>query len=264
MVLARAFDRSSALVAVTDAVDGRLVDVNDRFIRVLGFDREDILGRTPEEIGLWDDPADRAKVRAQALQGKTVEQVPIRFRTKAGALHEGLLSVDVIRFEDADYLFSYVQDITGHREQQARLEEVEARYRTLVDNSRDGITVSQAGRWIFVNRAFASMVGMDSSEIEGQLISDVIHPDFRAAMDDLTRRRVQGEREAFDYQTELLHSDGVTCVPVAIRSNTLELDGRLASMASVRDITLDRARERALQEATRPSRRSSATARPTS
>jgi diguanylate cyclase (GGDEF)-like protein/PAS domain S-box-containing protein len=249
MQLARAFDRSSALVAVTDAVEGRLVDVNQRFLTALGYARDDIIGRTPDEIGLWDDPGDRARVRAQALLGRTVEQLPIRFRTKVGDVHEGLLSVDLIRLDDADYLFSYVQDITGHLEQQTRLAEVEARYRTLVDNSRDGITVSQAGRWVFVNRAFASMVGRDASEIEGQLIADVVHPAFRDAMDDLTRRRAQGEREAFDYETELLYSDGVTRVPVAIRSNTLELDGRIASMASVRDISRDRVRERALREA---------------
>jgi len=249
MHLARAFDRSTALVAVTDAVAGQLVDVNQRFVDALGFEREEIIGRTPTEIGLWDDPEDRVRIRQQALEGRAVEHLPIRFRTRTGAVHEGLISVDIVHYEGADYLFSYVQDITGHREQQARMAEIEARYRGLVDNSRDGITLSMSGRWVFVNRAFATMVGRDPSELQGELISDLVRPDLRAAMDDLTRRRKQGEREAFDYETELMHSDGVTMVPVSIRSNTMELDGEIASMASVRDITRDRAREAALREA---------------
>src|SRR5580765_8188465 len=52
--LASAFNGSSSLVALTRLSDGCFVDVNDSFERALGYPREDLIGKTSVELGIWD------------------------------------------------------------------------------------------------------------------------------------------------------------------------------------------------------------------
>jgi PAS domain S-box-containing protein len=59
-----AFDRSPLALTITSLEDGRLVEVNEEFVRLTGFTRAEAIGRTPDELGLWIDPEVRAHNRA--------------------------------------------------------------------------------------------------------------------------------------------------------------------------------------------------------
>jgi PAS domain S-box-containing protein len=52
--------RSAEAIAVVRLRDGRLIDVNDAFVRLTGHPRDQTIGRTSLELGLWAEPNDRA------------------------------------------------------------------------------------------------------------------------------------------------------------------------------------------------------------
>ena len=55
------FELSPTILAVTDLSDGRIVEVNEAFLRALGYAREEIIGRPISDIRLWMDPDLRGK-----------------------------------------------------------------------------------------------------------------------------------------------------------------------------------------------------------
>jgi PAS domain-containing protein len=65
----RAFRQSPMALMLTSAKDSRFIEVNDTFERITGWRRDDVIGRTPDDIGLWAEPDQRAHVAQRLLSG---------------------------------------------------------------------------------------------------------------------------------------------------------------------------------------------------
>jgi len=108
----------TAFQMVQDAIDicrmddGTFLDVNDEFVRITGFTREEVIGRTAQEIGIWADAADRQKLLEELHQNMSCRNLEIPYRTKAGALRWGLLSVSKIDLDGVPSILSVTRDIT--------------------------------------------------------------------------------------------------------------------------------------------------------
>ena len=77
--------RSSPIpFSITTVNEGRFVDVNAAFERRYGYSRAEVIGRTVGELGIWEDPKDRAVMVAQLQQRGPIRNVITRLRTKSG------------------------------------------------------------------------------------------------------------------------------------------------------------------------------------
>jgi PAS domain S-box-containing protein len=66
-----AFRGNPSGMVVTSLEDGRLVDFNDAFTQLTGYEREEAIGRTTTELGLWVQPEKRAEMLADLrLRGR--------------------------------------------------------------------------------------------------------------------------------------------------------------------------------------------------
>src|SRR5579885_1911599 len=90
MKLASAFNGSSSLVTLTRLADDRYVDVNDSFARAVGYGREELLGRTPAETGVWD-PEARAELLQRLGREGSVADLPVAYRSRDGSRHPGVV-----------------------------------------------------------------------------------------------------------------------------------------------------------------------------
>ncbi len=81
-----AFRASPHAMVITSLRDGRFIDVNASFERQSGYDREEVLGKTLLEIGMWVDSADFAEIMADSLKRKKVVGRKARLRTKSGRI----------------------------------------------------------------------------------------------------------------------------------------------------------------------------------
>ncbi len=57
-----AFQMNLDSVDICHKEDGMFIDVNDAFLRITGFEREEVIGHTALEIGIWENPQDRQKL----------------------------------------------------------------------------------------------------------------------------------------------------------------------------------------------------------
>ncbi len=87
--LATAFSMGPVILAITRLADGRFVEVNERFLSLTGFTREEVLGRTPFEIELWIDRGQRVDGLKRLREGQLVREVEADFRMKNGIEQRG-------------------------------------------------------------------------------------------------------------------------------------------------------------------------------
>jgi two-component system cell cycle sensor histidine kinase/response regulator CckA len=112
---ARAFRLSPASITITSLDDGRFLDVNDSFVRFIGYSREILIGRSSVELGLWSDPAARDRRRESVRAGGRVSEVEVSVVTASGERRQVLLSAEVIDLSGRRCLLSLLQDVTGRR-----------------------------------------------------------------------------------------------------------------------------------------------------
>lgn len=103
---AKALRASADVIAVSSMADGRIADVNDSFVAVTGYPREELLGRTSAEIELWADPEDRERMVRTLEQEGVVRGLRARFRTKSGGRVTGVLAAETLSIDGEPYLLT--------------------------------------------------------------------------------------------------------------------------------------------------------------
>ncbi len=122
------FGLSPTILCLTGLADGRVRDANDAFLSTSGYTREEILGRTPVELGLWVDPAQRDEGIRLLKAGQTVRGMECRFRVKSGEERVTVLSADVVMFDGEACILSALTDITDRTRAEAALRDSERRF----------------------------------------------------------------------------------------------------------------------------------------
>ncbi|HEX9704732.1 MAG TPA: response regulator [Gemmatimonadales bacterium] len=103
-------------------LDGRFLEVNQTFLESFGYLREEVVGRSALDLGLWRDPTDRARLLDQVREGRPVRNVELEFRTKAGELRTLLYSAELVELEGIPHILALSNDVTDRKrlEQQLR------------------------------------------------------------------------------------------------------------------------------------------------
>ncbi|QWV95403.1 EAL domain-containing protein [Geomonas oryzisoli] len=126
------FQATPDLLSIASLTDLRLIEVNEAFLRVLGFDREEVIGRSGAELGLWLDAGQPEALLREVAQRGAVRDLEVRIRGKSGEELEGLVSAESIEMDGSPFLLTLFKDISERK----RLEEVikhQAQHDTLTD-----------------------------------------------------------------------------------------------------------------------------------
>ncbi|WP_448570709.1 PAS domain S-box protein [Trichothermofontia sp.] len=130
------FRNSPDPISITRLADGRWVDVNDSFLRLTGYQREEIIDRTAEELNIIVDPEETAAIAAQlAATGSALNQ-ELHWRTKAGEIKVSLVSCEIIQIQCQPYVLGISKEISELKQVQAALQASEARLRLALDASQ--------------------------------------------------------------------------------------------------------------------------------
>ena len=93
---AQAFRCSPQPFTLSTIAEDRYLDVNDAFEATTGYAREEAIGRTTEELNIWENPPEREKLVQRALSGERIRNIECRFRKKNGEIFIGLLSAELM------------------------------------------------------------------------------------------------------------------------------------------------------------------------
>ena len=172
--LAIMFQASPAAITVTTLREGRYVDVNAEFERLMGYSREELIGHTVAEVGTWAQPADRQWVVNELAQHRPIHNMEQRFRRKSGEVLDMLLSLERIELSGEPYLLGLLLDITDRKRAEQALRDSESRFAALFQASPAAIILSSLdGRIVDVNQEFERALGYTRAEAVGQMVRDL-------------------------------------------------------------------------------------------
>jgi len=133
----RAFHTNPALMAVSSTNDDRFIDVNSSFLRALGYSRDEVIGKTPSDLGLFPDMARWEIIRDQIKGSGQVQDIDVKVITKNQDTLDGLFSATSIDVAGAPGLLVVILDITERKRAEDALRDRERRMRSLIASMDD-------------------------------------------------------------------------------------------------------------------------------
>ncbi|MGH7946323.1 MAG: PAS domain S-box protein, partial [Opitutaceae bacterium] len=108
----RSFHGNPTLMSIASADDRRIIEVNPSLVRASGYSREELIGRTTEEIGLWLRDGQRDEFLRLLRTTGTVRDLEAEFRTKSGGHRSILLNADIIELGGRKCMLTVGVDVT--------------------------------------------------------------------------------------------------------------------------------------------------------
>lgn len=241
---ARIFASSPQTITLTRIEDGRYLDVNPAGLSKLGYTREEMVGRTSAELGIWVDPDARRRLLAQFEAGENVASVESLVRKKGGELYDSIFTATVIELEGEKILHGVAVDLSEIKRAMRAQQQSEERFTKVFRTSIDPIVISTLaeGRYLEVNDAWCRMFGYSREEAIGNTAAQL---GVWANLED--RRRigqiVMEQGSARNVEASMRRRDGAI-LDTTMSADTLELDGVACVVSVVVDFTEHRRTER--------------------
>jgi diguanylate cyclase (GGDEF)-like protein/PAS domain S-box-containing protein len=241
------FETSTDAVTINRLEDGRFIDVNPAFLRIFGFEHEEIVGRSSLELQLWTDPLDRKRLVETLQKDSVCRDMEFLLSGKDKKKFWVLISGSLIELDGIPSLLLVIRDISQAKAAAEALRMSEVRYRTIFQTNIDCITISHLsdGEYVEVNQAFLDLIGIEAQEIIGRKSTDLgiwANPEARAEIVEML-----GRNPTFrDYQTQFVKKSGELAW-VLISASVIELGGVSCIVSVVRDISGIKAAESTIQ-----------------
>jgi PAS domain S-box-containing protein len=238
--------------------DHRTTFVNARMAEMLGYERDEMLGRPLGDfvIGAVPDIAGKLERRRHGL----VEQHEAQLRRRDGSALWVSISNDALASADGEYVgaLAMVSDITDRKRAEARLEEAHARFEGAFEHAPIGMALvsladASFGRLLRVNSALCQLLGYGECELVGQMISDLTHPDDVGESIAFARELGRGAVDSYQIDKRYLTASADVVLTTLSASVVPGGDGgEDYAIAQVQDVT---ARRRAEEEVAASERR---------
>ena len=241
---ARVFDRSPHPKSISRFSDGRFLDVNQAFAQFFGYAREDVVGHTASELGLWGEPG-REAVMGKLRRDVRVRDLEITTRLKSGEMRHVVASMELMALGGEDCVLGDLTDVTDQR----RAEREVKLWADAFIHCAHGIAMGDAttNTLIACNPAMQKLLGLGAEVLAGRpILSSYVESD-RARIEACL---VEADRDGqVRYESHMQRADGTTFPVqmdvVSVRDATGHPQYRIAT---VQDITERRRSEVALRE----------------
>jgi len=159
------FRNNPALMIISSLPGGQFTDVNDAFLKALGYSRAEVIGKTSAEIGLF--PGWDRQLKAEARRGPRdrVIDLELEVHHKNGAVLNGLFSGEVIASQGREYFLTVIIDVTHRKKSEQELRKL---WQAMEQIPATVVITDVSGRIEYVNPRFVEATGYSLLEILGE------------------------------------------------------------------------------------------------
>jgi PAS domain S-box-containing protein len=243
-------ENSVEAITLLDAA-GKVIYDSPAANGMLGYGAEDWIGRSVFELIHTDDLQDIQDVFQKLVEkpGNHVKSI-FRVRHKNGSwLWIEAVGTNLLAEETVGAVVVNYRDITDRKQVEEALHQSGTNYRSLAENSLQGITIFQDQKIVYVNPATCRIYGYTFDEMTSMSTAQIVkltHPEDRAMVTERIRQRMQGESISSSIELRILRKDGSTGW-IQSFNNAIEYNGRPAILSTNVDITERRRAEEALR-----------------
>lgn len=242
----RVFHDSPVGMVITTLAEGRYVEVNDAYARMLGYTPQELLGQTFPVLGLGHTE-ERTMVMEVLRRAGKLGDIPLLLRTRHGEARTTIGSVQLEDLSGETYLVSMIQDLTDHERVESALQSAESRFRVFFESIPLPLLVYDVAtlRFVDVNPAACRQYGYSHDEFLSLSAADLW------VLDDEDELEAAWQRVSDPAQTRLgigrhRRKDGIL-LDVDVVSYAFEMEGRPVRLSIAQDVTEQRAIESALR-----------------
>lgn len=144
-LLRTAFENSGSLLSISRISDGIYLDVNPAFLETLGYTRQEVIGKTSNQLGLLADQTLRDYLVLETLRAKHLRDLDVRIKTKDGRFLDALFNVDLLMINGEPCVMTSATDITRRKQAEVQLVEMLKNLEVLVARKVDELNQAQLG-----------------------------------------------------------------------------------------------------------------------
>ncbi|HID32558.1 MAG TPA: PAS domain S-box protein, partial [bacterium (Candidatus Stahlbacteria)] len=231
--------------------DGLVLNVNDEFVRLFGYDADEIIGRPVDDLIVPEKLHDDAiSITQYAALGKKTAIETVRKHKDGSLVDVSIYAAPIVVGDKQIGVYGTYRDITERKKAEQWLIASEQKYRTLVEQSIQGIVIIQDQRIVFANPAFAEISGYTVDEmlaLTPEEIQRMVHPDDQALVWGRMAARLRGEDVPQRYEYRGVRKDGATRW-LEMFAHLIEYQDKPAVQGVIVDITTRKEVEKELQQ----------------
>jgi PAS domain S-box-containing protein len=248
---ARVFRSSPDVIAVTLPREGGLiVDINQQFERILGYGREEAVGKTTVELGLWANPADRFALWEEGQRG-LVRDREVELRTKSGERRPFSLGAETFEVEGRTFAVAVARDMSDRLRAADELRRSEAHLRLALDAAGVGTWELDTSTGLVTWSEGSELVlGVTKGVLPRTLASylQLVHADDRETVREALRGTLHEQRDFLEEHRVVAGDGGARWVEGRGRIQR-DASGRpLLIRGTVVDVSARKEAEQALRE----------------
>ncbi|NTU43267.1 MAG: PAS domain S-box protein, partial [Nitrospirales bacterium] len=227
----KVFETSRDGLLLLDNQTGRIVNVNPAIVDLLGYSREELIGKEFQSVGIVKD-RDFQEILPELIDGGYIHYSDVRIETKTGRN----IDTEICLVDRERVIQCNVRDMTKLKRAEERILESEERYRSVFDQAKDVVfTLRPDGTFSSLSPSSENVMGWQPSDLIGRPFSDIVHHDDLPGTFEVFIKTLAGESIPL-FTVRILRKSGEYCeaeVSIAL----LKYGGTTEVLGLGRDIT---------------------------
>ena len=171
----KAFNQSPAAMSITSLSDGRYVEVNQTFLDLLGYSRQEVINHTSPELNIFANPFTAGEF-LEIFKGKSIHNVEMTFKTKTDELLRTIVSIEKISINNQDHIITTFVDISRRKQAEEQLSRAKTEWEQTFDALPELIAImDDKHRILRVNKAMAQALGLKAEQCIGLPCYQCVH-----------------------------------------------------------------------------------------
>jgi len=245
----KVFQINPSACGLSDLVTGKYVELNKAFCTLLGYEKDEVLGKSAGELDILSNEDKKNILSKIESDGKLINAEAV-LKAKNGELKHVLLSAEDIFIQEKKYRYTVVHDITYRKKAEEALKESETKFRALYEAASDGIFILKDDIFFDCNPASEILFNGRKQDIVGLTVFELSPPVQSDGRSSFLKARekidaaLSGIPQFFEWKH--LRCDGST-FDTEVSLSKIDLNGIHLLLAIVRDITERKRSQEALQ-----------------
>jgi PAS domain S-box-containing protein len=263
----KVFFASPLAMAVTSLTEFIFSDVNERFLNLFEYKRNEMIGQTAKELELFNDQNELLNLKSQQLDKSILRNYEIQMKTKSGKILDTLLSSAIVEIDGVFYQVLMIFDITQRKKSEEELNKYRLHLEQLIEERTVELT-NQARQYkiLFDGNPLPTWI-YDSETLKFLAVNETALNHYQYSKEEFLNMNIMEIRPREDVQKILeavpvlkkgkhigisrhTKKDG-TIIDVEINSYALEFEGKQAVLIMINDITERKRAEDAIRDAER-------------